>query len=378
MEWLGGGLYGVSWGGEDVVVKFVGLDGEDGDGFLSRVESLGRLEALAECDGVGRYVGCGMEEGSGEGVWVATERVDGGSVGRWAGRLREEALGEVVKGVVESLECLHGVGVAHGDLHAGNVLVRKVGEVVLTDYGVGEYFRRRGKGAATVVHPPWWTAPELLFEDGVTASVAALWSPSSSSMEADIWSIGTLLIELAEGRPPLSDLHPDEAVQGLLDGTLSPSLRSPAKWSTFMSDLIAKCLSKLPSARPTLAQIKEHDFLRGADPVALRDAIQAPPSPLFQTEALPPENFPPSELERIYRNNVTIRVPYFSADAFPPESFHKKAKQNDTPLSMLPALITALHHHKHHSLLTSLGAGQRTSQYQAKQLEATIRNIKRK
>lgn len=55
----------------------------------------------------------------------------------------------------------------------------------------------------------------------------------------DVWSLGITAIELAEGEPPLSSLHPMRALFHIPRNP-PPKLRRPGDWSPEFNDFIAK------------------------------------------------------------------------------------------------------------------------------------------
>jgi serine/threonine protein kinase len=91
-------------------------------------------------------------------------------------------------------------------------------------------------------------APEVIQEKGYDGKV-------------DVWSLGITVIELAEGVPPNSQIHPMRALF-MIPSRPPPKLAKPDKWSRDMRDFVAKCLTKDPEARPTASSLRHHPFIR--------------------------------------------------------------------------------------------------------------------
>lgn len=93
--------------------------------------------------------------------------------------------------------------------------------------------------------------------------------------KADIWSVGITAIEIAEGNPPYSDVHPMRVIF-MIPSRPPPTLTNPAKWSDEFNDFIARCLTKDPKKRPTAKELLTHPFIE----VGARCATSGGPSPL--------------------------------------------------------------------------------------------------
>lgn len=93
--------------------------------------------------------------------------------------------------------------------------------------------------------------------------------------KADIWSIGITAIEIAEGNPPNSDVHPMRVIF-MIPSRPPPTLTDPIKWSDEFNDFIARCLIKDPKKRPTAKELLTHPFIE----IGARCATSGNPSPL--------------------------------------------------------------------------------------------------
>lgn len=83
--------------------------------------------------------------------------------------------------------------------------------------------------------------------------------------KADIWSLGISVIEMAEGRPPLADIHPMRVIF-LIPSRPPPTLSAPDRWSPALNDFVAQCLTKDPRSRADARTLLRHPLLRAVAP----------------------------------------------------------------------------------------------------------------
>ena len=74
-------------------------------------------------------------------------------------------------------------------------------------------------------------------------------------MPSDCWSLGMILIELAEGKHPYRDMKSTELMRTVRKKN-PPSL-SCERWSAAFVDFVSKCLVKEVSERWTTSQLME-------------------------------------------------------------------------------------------------------------------------
>lgn len=82
----------------------------------------------------------------------------------------------------------------------------------------------------------------------------------SYDSRCDVWSVGITAIELAEGEPPLSGLHPMRALFQIPRNP-PPTLSHPELFSPQLTDFISECLVKDMNQRPFARELLEHPLL---------------------------------------------------------------------------------------------------------------------
>ncbi|XP_063839612.1 myosin-IIIb-like isoform X3 [Ostrinia nubilalis] len=192
-------------------------------------------------------------------IWFVMELCTGGSVTDLCAGLRargssltEPQLAYVLRGTVRALTHLHAHRCMHRDVKGHNILLTEDGEVKLVDFGVSSHLAATAARRNTSVGTPYWMAPEVI------ACEQQL--DQSYDCRCDVWSVGITAIELAEGEPPLSGLHPMRALFQIPRNP-PPSLSHPDLFSPQLVDFIADCLIKDMNQRPFARELLEHPLL---------------------------------------------------------------------------------------------------------------------
>ncbi len=168
--------------------------------------------------------------------------VDGESL---AQRIRERPLppreaAEIVRKVAQAIAYAHEQGVIHRDLKPGNVLIDKLGEPKVTDFGLAKRIEGGGDLTATgqILGTPSYMPPEQ-----------ASGKHDQLTQLADVYSLGAMLYALVTGRPPF---QADNALDTLLQVLEEPPVSPRQLNSTVPHDLetiCMKCLEKEPHRR---------------------------------------------------------------------------------------------------------------------------------
>uniref|UniRef100_A0A8C2J8T1 non-specific serine/threonine protein kinase n=1 Tax=Cyprinus carpio TaxID=7962 RepID=A0A8C2J8T1_CYPCA len=202
------------------------------------------------------------DELSGGQLWLVLELCNGGSVtdlikgllmrGK---RLEEPIISYILYGALLGLQHLHNNRIIHRDVKGNNILLTTDGGVKLVDFGVSAQLTSARLRRNTSVGTPFWMAPEVI--------ACEQQYDYSYDARCDVWSLGITAIELADGDPPLAEMHPVKALFKIPRNP-SPTLRHPEHWCRSFSHFIAQCLIKDFETRPSVTHLLEHPFIKQA------------------------------------------------------------------------------------------------------------------
>ncbi|XP_034969174.1 nik-related protein kinase [Zootoca vivipara] len=190
-------------------------------------------------------------------LWLVMEYCGAGSVTDLVKKtkgncFKEDWIAYICREVLRGLAHLHAHHVIHRDIKGQNVLLTENAEVKLVDFGVSAQLDRTIGRRNTFIGTPYWMAPEVIACDE---------NPESTyDYRSDLWSLGITAIEMAEGAPPLCDMHPMRALF-LIPRNPPPKLKS-RKWSKKFLNFVDTCLVKNYVHRPATDTLLKHSFIR--------------------------------------------------------------------------------------------------------------------
>jgi len=223
-------------------------------------------------------------------ITIVMEYMDGGSlleVMKEKVCIPEAHLSNIAAQVLCGLEYLHKQKrILHRDIKPSNLLVNRLGEVKITDFGVSGQLQNSVSKCVSWVGTITYMSPERI-------------SGGKYGYDSDIWSFGLTLVELALGRFPYPEEAPLSAgeatnpSQGQCQGQCQsqgeqsgqarrlsfwdllhyivekPAPRLPANgsdgaghpFSPQFRDFIDRCLQKDPEKRAPVADLLKHPFI---------------------------------------------------------------------------------------------------------------------
>lgn len=169
-----------------------------------------------------------------EQVWVVMEYLDGGSLTELITnfQMTEPHIAAVSKGVLSGLNYLHQQNRIHRDIKSDNVLLGSNGEVKVADLGLCAQLDEQADVKNTMAGSPYWMAPEVI-----------LCQPYATKV--DVWGMGALAMEMAEGKAPYHHYKPLKAL--LMIATQgAPPLKNVKDWSEDFRDFFKQVFDNGP------------------------------------------------------------------------------------------------------------------------------------
>eukprot|EP00850_Spirogloea_muscicola_P010497 SM000062S19883 [mRNA] locus=s62:166492:173377:- [translate_table: standard] len=241
-------------GNEVVAVKC--LDLERCSGTLEEVRKETQVMSLLQYPNLVR-AHCSFAVG--QFLWVVMPFCAGGSClsimkSAFPDGFEEAVIATVLKDTLKGLEYLHKHGHIHRDVKAGNILIDSMGNVKLADYGVSAGMFDAGdrqRARNTFVGTPCWMAPEVMEQ------------LHGYDFKADIWSFGITGLELAHGHAPFSKYPPMKVLlMTLQNAPPGLDLERDKRFSKSFKEMIAMCLVKDPTKRPSAEKLLKHSFFK--------------------------------------------------------------------------------------------------------------------
>eukprot|EP01087_Luapelamoeba_hula_P003077 TRINITY_DN1289_c0_g1_i1.p1 TRINITY_DN1289_c0_g1~~TRINITY_DN1289_c0_g1_i1.p1 ORF type:complete len:485 (-),score=90.10 TRINITY_DN1289_c0_g1_i1:144-1598(-) len=186
-------------------------------------------------------------------IWVVMEFMGNGCLTEVLDQfehlqMNEKQIAYVARETLKALSFAHSLHRIHRDIKSDNILINAAGEVKIADFGYAAQLTQKKAQRSTVVGTPYWMAPELIRGQDYGTKV-------------DIWSLGIMLMEMAEGEPPYMEFPPLRALF-LITTKGIPDLKKVDAWSSDMRDFLRCCLIKEYDERPDADQLLKHPFLR--------------------------------------------------------------------------------------------------------------------
>uniref|UniRef100_A0A8D0CJJ4 non-specific serine/threonine protein kinase n=1 Tax=Scleropages formosus TaxID=113540 RepID=A0A8D0CJJ4_SCLFO len=263
VEVVGNGTYGQVYKGRHVktgqlaAIKVMDVTEEEEEEIKAEINM---LKKYSHHRNIATYYGAFVKKsppGHDDQLWLVMEFCGAGSVtdlvkNTKGNCLKEDWIAYICREILRGLSHLHAHKVIHRDIKGQNVLLTENAEVKLVDFGVSAQLDRTVGRRNTFIGTPYWMAPEVIACDE---------NPDSTyDYRSDIWSLGITALEMAEGAPPLCDMHPMRALF-LIPRNPPPKLKSK-KWSKKFVDFIEGCLVKTYASRPSTEQLLKHSFIR--------------------------------------------------------------------------------------------------------------------
>ncbi|WWC88803.1 uncharacterized protein L201_003716 [Kwoniella dendrophila CBS 6074] len=269
--------------GETVAIKSISLLSLPASSIPDIMSEIDLLKNLNHPNIV-KYKGFARDK---ENLFIVLEYCENGSLQtilKKFGKFPESLIAVYISQVLKGLIYLHEQGVIHRDIKGANILTNKDGSIKLADFGVSskkqpqsstsnqntftlksgqQQKKEQEENDNEVVGSPYWMAPEVIEQNG-------------ASTASDIWSVGCVIVELLEGKPPYGDLAPMQALWRIVQ---DESMKIPDGASPIVKDFLYHCFQKDPNLRVSAKKLLRHPWMMSVKKSDEPPSIPVQPKP---------------------------------------------------------------------------------------------------
>lgn len=209
---------------------------------------INEIEALKSCEhpNIVNYIRSYLYN---DRVHIIMEYCDGGSLNTLltSVELNEGQMSLICKGILSALAYLHAENKIHRDIKSDNILLNLDGMVKVADLGLCAELEDEDDSRRSVAGSRFWMAPEMI-------------NRRRYGCKVDIWSLGAVLMEMAEKHPPYRNCRSLKAMFNTATKG-APPLKKPKKWSSEFRHFLARCFEMDPERRASAAELLQDDWI---------------------------------------------------------------------------------------------------------------------
>jgi len=249
---IGDGTFGIVYMGIDVrnldkvAIKKMNLSTNDEQDLIAEIGMMKNLEH----NNIVKYLESYSYKDQ---IWVVMEYMSGGCLTdilelyRYI-KLTEPQIAYLLRETLQAVAHVHSLHCIHRDIKSDNILVDFEGNVKLGDFGYTVQLTKQKSLRDTTIGTPYWEAPEVITGEHYNEKV-------------DVWSLGVMALEMAEGEPPYMDLPPLMALRLIIVDGIPPLSEM---WSDEFNDFIDRALKIKPVDRSNSSELLRHPFIMKA------------------------------------------------------------------------------------------------------------------
>ncbi|KAF2484442.1 Ssk2-type MAP kinase [Neohortaea acidophila] len=211
-------------------------------------------------------------------VYIFMEYCSGGTLGGLLehGRIEDETVIQVYAlQMLEGLGYLHEANVVHRDIKPENILLDHNGVIKFVDFGAAKVIAKQGKTVVaegsdgrgrkeSMTGTPMYMSPEV---------IKGGHHPHARLGAVDIWSMGCVISEMANGARPWANLDNEWAIMYNIAQGNSPELPTSDQLSATGLDFLSKCFERDPAKRASAAELLQHEWI-----LSIRSQLSLDPS----------------------------------------------------------------------------------------------------